>query len=252
MKQKRPRKTQEPAPFSREWIIETVVSFGLALTVVLMFKSSVFEAFKIPSGSMIPTLLVGDHILVNKFAYGFKLPFFGDWFGQPIYPFGSDYPKHGDVVVFKYPRDESIYFIKRVIGLPGETVEMRNKVLFINQKMVTRDPIAEASVEKIVKKLDNAKYDPYSLELFEEHLDTVNHQMMIDKASYQSENFGPITVPEGYFFVMGDNRDYSSDSRVWGFVPRKNLRGKAIAVFWSLTLSENFTFRPDRIGTLIH
>ncbi len=254
MSQTTPPEKVEPGLSRTKWVIENVISFGLAFLVVFMFRSSVFEAFKIPSGSMIPTLLVGDHIFVNKFAYGLKIPFSDDLTDHPIFLLHRDPPKHGDVIVFRYPRDESIYYIKRVIGVPGDTVELRNKILFINQKMIARDLIQDASVEKTFKSLDDGKYNLANLELYLEHLDGTDHRTMLDKSNYMGENFGPIQVPEDHFFVMGDNRDFSNDSRYWGFVPRKNIKGKAVVVWWSLWFNfaeSQFTFRPSRIGTLI-
>src|SRR3954462_3835716 len=116
----------------KQWIIENLTSLGLALLIVFMIRSSVVEAFKIPSGSMIPTLLIGDHIFVNKFAYGFKIPFSDLVTDHPIYVVKRDPPKRGDIIVFIYPKDESFYYIKRVIGVPGDKIEVKNKHILIN------------------------------------------------------------------------------------------------------------------------
>src|SRR5437868_7142971 len=134
--------SSEPAIRSKnkkKWLIENLTSLGLALLIVFMIRSSVVEAFKIPSGSMIPTLLIGDHIFVNKFAYGFKIPFSDLVSDRPYYVVERAPPKHGDIIVFKYPKDESFYYIKRVIGVAGDTIEIKNKVLFINGKPIPRD-----------------------------------------------------------------------------------------------------------------
>ena len=139
------------------WLLENFLSLGLALLLVFMIRSSIVEAFKIPSGSMIPTLLIGDHIFVNKFAYGFKLPFSDLVTDHPVYLVNREPPKHGDIIVFMYPKDESFYYIKRVIGVPGDTVEIRNKVLYLNQKIIQREPVAPAVAEKIFKSLDDPK-----------------------------------------------------------------------------------------------
>jgi signal peptidase I len=254
MSQSKPRQKKQTTQSNTQWIIENVISFGLAFLVVFMFRSSILEAFKIPSGSMIPTLLVGDHIFVNKFAYGLKIPFSDDLTNHPIFLLKRDQPKHGDIVVFKYPEDERIYYIKRVVGIPGDTIEVRNKILFINQKMISRDLIQDSSVEETLHAIDDGKYRLPNLELYQEHLDGVDHRIMIDKTSYHAENFGPMDIPEDHFFVMGDNRDFSNDSRFWGFVPRDNIKGKAVVIWWSLWVNfseSQFYFRPSRIGTLL-
>jgi len=235
-------------------MIENGVSLGLALLIVFMIRSSVIEAFKIPSGSMIPTLLIGDHIFVNKFAYGFKVPFSDLLTDHPIYFIKREPPKRGDIVVFKYPKDESFYYIKRVVGIPGDVVEVRNKVLYINQKMISRDLVPVSDSEKVFKALDDPRYASSNLDLYQEHLDAANHLMMIDKSNFMGDAYGPIAVPPESLFVMGDNRDFSNDSRFWGFVPFKNVKGKAIVIWLSLWASftdSQFTFRPDRIGTLL-
>ena len=239
----------------KAWLIENVISLGLALLIVFMVRSSVFEAFKIPSGSMIPTLLVGDHIFVNKFAYGFKIPFSDLVTDHPIYVVKRDNPKRGDVIVFIYPRDESLYYIKRVIGVPEDTVEMRDKVLYINHKRVNQDLLPVPKTEAVFKEIGDIESSASNINLYTEHLDTADHFIRIDKYNTRSENFGPITVPPESLFVMGDNRDFSGDSRYWGFVPMKNVKGRAEVVWLSLwmSLSEGqFTFKPGRTGTAIH
>ena len=180
----------------------------IAVILALFIRTFVVQAFKIPSGSMKPTLLVGDHILVNKFIYGIKLPFAD----RTLVELGK--PKRGDVIVFKFPHDPKKDYIKRVIGLPGDKVQLTNKRLFINGTPV-EDP--------------HASYLPYG--------------------NYRS--FGPVTVPADRLFVMGDNRDESSDSRVWGFVPFSNLKGKAFLIYWSWN-REEFGVRWSRLGDLVH
>jgi signal peptidase I len=239
----------------KEWIIENVISLGLALLFVFMIRSSVIEAFKIPSGSMLLTLHIGDHIFVNKFAYGFKIPFSDLVTDHPIYFIKRDDPKRGDIVVFMYPKDESIYYIKRVIGTPGDRVEVRNKVLYINQTMVPRESVTGPVADQLFKSMDDPKYTTANMELYNEHLDQTNHMIMLDKNNSMEESYGPITVPKDSLFVMGDNRDFSNDSRFWGFVPMKNVKGKAVVIWLSLwvSLSENqFSFKPSRIGTILH
>jgi len=240
---------------SKQWIIENVISLGMAFLIVFMIRSCIIEAFKIPSGSMIPTLLVGDHIFVNKFAYGLKIPFSDNLTDHPTYILKRDPPKRGDVIVFVFPKDESLFYIKRVIGVPGDTVEIRNKVLYINQKMISRDPVLGPPADHVFKSLDDPKYSTSNFDLFTEHLDQADHLVMIDKTNFMGETHGPITVPPESLFVMGDNRDFSNDSRFWGFVPMKNVKGKAVVVwmsFWMNFSESQFTFKPERIGTLIH
>ena len=165
---------------------------AIAILLALFIRAFVVQAFKIPSGSMEPTLLVGDHILVNKFLYGVKLPFFQ----TTLIPIST--PERGDIVVFIYPEDKSKDFIKRVIGPPGDRVQMQDKQLLVNGQ-----PFDD-------------KYGYYD-----------------EKAGNPSRSFGPVVVPEDHFFVMGDNRDQSYDSRFWGFVPMDALRGRAFIIYFS-------------------
>lgn len=247
--------SREVIKAKRQWIIENILSFGLAVLIVFMIRSSLIEAFKIPSGSMIPTLLIGDHIFVNKFSYGLKIPFSDLITNHPIYIVKRDPPKRGDIIVFMYPKDESFYFIKRVVGVPGDTIELRNKVLYINQKQVPREVVAGIQAETLFNSLDDPKYTSTNLDLYNEHLDKRDHMILLDKTNFMGETFGPIQVPADNLFVMGDNRDFSNDSRFWGFVPFQNVKGKAIVTWLSLWVSladSQFIFRPERIGKLIY
>jgi signal peptidase I len=239
------------------WLFENFASLFLALALVFMIRSSIVEAFKIPSGSMIPTLLIGDHIFVNKLAYGLKVPF-SDWDifgGKPIYLVERAPPKRGDIVVFLYPKEQSLYYIKRVIGVPGDVVEVRDKVLYVNQKRVDREPVSFDEAQQVFKSLDDPKYTPSNFEVFTEKLDPVNHRVMLDKNSFMVESTAPVTVPAESLFVMGDNRDLSNDSRFWGFVPYKNVKGKAFVIwlsFWPNWADGQFFWHPERIGTVLH
>ena len=241
---------------------EGFFSLFVALLIVFIVRSSLFESFKIPSGSMIPTLAIGDYIFVNKFAYGLKVPFSDALLDAPIQIIKRDPPKRGDVVVFRFPKDESIYFIKRVIGLPGDTIELRDKALYINGKAVDRQPMPESKQKELQEGevLSDPQYTVTSPEYYIERLDRGNgemaeHLMMTDQNSAGSRNFGPVRVPAETFFAMGDNRDVSNDSRYWGFVPMKNVAGRAMAIwfsFWIVNFWERVVyFHPSRMGTAV-
>ena len=218
-----------PAP----WWVEYGASFFPVILIVFFVRSFLVEPFKIPSGSMIPTLLVGDFILVNKFSYGIRLPVLN----RKVIGLGD--PQRGDVMVFRYPADPSLDYIKRVVGLPGDTITYRDKRLSINGELV---PVSEAP-----RYLDPDRR-VYSTRL-DETLGDVTHQILIDEGKpahvpralaypfrENCEYFGNglrCTVPEGHYFVMGDNRDASSDSRVWGFVPDENIVGRAFFVWFN-------------------
>lgn len=241
----------------KKYFIEQAVSLGFALLLVFAIRSSIVEAFKIPSGSMIPTLLIGDHIFVNKFAYGFKVPFSDLLFEDPITIVKRDPPKAGDIIVFKYPGDESLYYIKRVVGVPGDTVEVKNKVLFINGKEVSRKKADNTDLTKTFEYLkESPQYRESAIEVFREKLGSTNHLMMTDRQQLFTEHFGPKVVPPESFFVMGDNRDYSNDSRFWGFVPMRNIKGRAMVIWLSVWLSFSDStlnsWKPHRIGTVLN
>jgi signal peptidase I len=188
----------------------------IAIVLALFIRTFVVQAFKIPSGSMKPTLLVGDHILVNKFIYGVKLPFFD----ITLVPVSE--PKRGDVVVFKFPEDPKKDFIKLVIGTPGDVIEIRNKKIYLNHKPMEEDTYG-------------TYLDPH----------------VIPGSARPRDNLGPLTVPPRALFVMGDNRDQSYDSRFWGFVDFSMLKGKAFIIYWSWN-TENSGVRWRRLGALIH
>ncbi len=178
--------------------------------IALIVTTFIVQAFKIPSGSMLETLQIGDHLLVNKFIYGLKRPFSDEYLFR-----GAD-PEVGDIIVFRYPEDPSLDYIKRIVGTPGDVLEMRDKVLYRNGKAVDEPYVRFSQPRLIIPSRDH---------------------------------WGPITVPEDKYFVLGDNRDDSLDSRFWGFVDRQAIRGKALVIYWSSQGLSNIRF--DRIGRLV-
>jgi signal peptidase I len=193
--------------FRKSTVREYFESIVITAIIALFATTFVIQAFKIPTGSMESNLLIGDHLLVNKFAYGLAsgLPY-------KILPYKE--PKRGDVIVFKYPNSPEVAYVKRLMGLPGDRIEMKGRTLYINGKAL------------------------------EEH-----YTQYIDPASV-NEHYGPYDVPPGHYFAMGDNRDNSQDSRFWGFVPRDYILGKALVIYWSFeTPRDEYlqTSMPDRI-----
>lgn len=216
-------------------IVEYSRSFFPVILIVLILRSFLFEPFKIPSGSMMPTLLVGDFILVNKYAYGVRLP----TLETEILDLGK--PERGDVAVFRYPKDQSLDYIKRVIGIPGDEISYRNRVLSINGVPVKKVPLGDYRGE------DADMMKPPILM----HEETVSeHTFRTLEQPYQLSLQGRARVPDGHYFVMGDNRDNSNDSRVWGFVPVENLVGRADMI-WMSWDSDNSRVRFERIGQSI-
>ena len=200
---------------------EYIEAFVIAILLAIFIRTFIIQAFKIPSGSMLPTLQIGDHLLVSKFIYGVKVPVSG----TTLIPIKS--PERNDVIVFKYPRDPSVDYIKRVIGLPGETLKIINKQVYINDVPI-EDPHAHFASSVIIK-------------------------------GNPRDNLSPITIPKGKVFVMGDNRDNSHDSRFWGFVDQKDILGKAFIIYWSwnietplLSLDRLTSVRWGRLADIIH
>lgn len=187
---------------------------AIAIILALFIRTFVVQAFKIPSGSMKPTLLIGDHLLVNKFIYGIKVPFIDRFIIQ------FKKPNRGDIVVFKWPKDESKDFIKRIIGVEGDTVELKRDLLYVNGERIRQEYVEKYSDSEI------SKADKY-----EEFIGEGKHHILDQYVRH--ENFGPITVPKNSIFVMGDNRDNSQDSRYWGFVSLNKIKGKALIIYWS-------------------
>jgi len=204
---------EESAP-QRSHLREHIEAILVAILIALFIRTFVVQAFKIPSGSMKQTLLIGDHILVSKFIYGVKIPYWN----KTIIALKT--PQRDDIIVFKYPVDPNKDFIKRVVGVGGDVVESRDKQLYVNHKRVNHD--------------------------FGVHSDP----RILSGANKPRDNFGPLTVPENSLFVMGDNRDESFDSRFWGFVDLKAVNGKAFIVYWSWD-KQNFGVRWKRLGQIL-
>ncbi len=213
------RAVQQKVQRAREPIlIEYSRSLFPVLLIVLLFRSFLFEPFKIPSGSMIPTLLIGDFILVNKFAYGLRLPVLNSKFME------VGEPKRGDVVVFRYPVDPGINFIKRLVGMPGDTIVYRDKKLFINGEaveLISQGVFSSSAIKCTAPSPDAERYS--------EQLGEVAHDILLHHGSGSRD--GRWVVPEGHYFMMGDNRDRSNDGREWGFVPEANLMGRAVGIW---------------------
>ncbi|HHJ14964.1 MAG TPA: signal peptidase I [Gammaproteobacteria bacterium] len=217
-------------------LVEYARSFFPVILAVLLLRSFLVEPFRIPSGSMMPTLLAGDFILVNKYAYGIRLPVLN----RKIIEVGD--PQRGDVVVFRFPKDPGVDYIKRVVGLPGDHIVYRDKTLFINGEQVAQIPAGTYIGKGTGLSMSGAQ-------VRREKLGKVEHDILIVPRAPAMDT--DVVVPEGHYFVMGDNRDNSNDSRYWGFVPDRNLVGKAFMI-WMNWDSANHGVTWDRIGDRIH
>jgi signal peptidase I len=232
----------------KRWAIENLISIATAVIIVFFLKTAVIEAFRIPSGSMIPTLFVGDHLFVSKFAYRWVVPY-TELLGDPVVLAERDLPKRGDILVFIYPKDPTLHYIKRLIALPGDTVEMKEKQLYVNGKILARTEVPSEIADPLIDRLDDARLSRESMKLLYEEQDGRKYFVFYSKSLLGSgEGFAPMKVPEDSFFVMGDNRDYSNDSRFWGFVPKKNIRGRAEFIWGSFRFDPDFAVYPERTG----
>lgn len=231
------RAGQSHKPAKLPIIIDYARSFFPVLLIVFLLRSFLFEPFRIPSGSLEPTLLIGDFILVNKFDYGVRLPVVHKklW--------GKGVPERGDIIVFRWPPNPSVDFIKRVIGIPGDRISYIDKVLYVNDKKVE-----QTDLDKAIMTTESGMQSQALLK--SEDLLGVKHNIYVD-SDKGSRNFKDITVPAGMYFVMGDNRDDSADSRYWGFVPDTNIVGKAVLVWMSWDAGK-YMPRWDRLGKMIH
>lgn len=226
------------------YLVDTSQQIFPVIAFVLVLRSFIYEPFQIPSGSMMPTLLVGDFILVEKFSYGIKDPVFR----SKLVETGA--PERGDVVVFKYPEDTSVDYIKRVIGMPGDTVVYQNKQVYIKPKCddATKNCGKLKAVPLTFKERGEFVQDMAKLMRYTEDLDGKQHDILrhpmreISPANFYTQpgtRSNEWIVPEGQYFVLGDNRDNSRDSRFWGFVPDENLVGKAVAIWISFEFERN-------------
>ena len=232
----------------KEW----VKSLGLAFVLFLIIRTFLVQAFKIPTGSMESTLLVGDFLLVNKLAYGAttprKLPFLSVELPNFRLP-GYDSPERSDIVVFEFPLDHSLDYVKRCVATGGDTVEMRDKILYINN--VYQDEPYVQYLDKNVYRSDNKRWSDSSN--FSWQFNYLSEEAKERfKGNYQPtrDNFGPIVVPEGSYFCLGDNRDHSSDSRYWGFVEGSLIKGRPIILYFSWD-HNHWLPRFSRIGHII-
>lgn len=248
-----------------DWLWDLARTWGPAILVVLLIRSVLFEPFRIPSGSMVPTLAIGDHILVTKYSYGLRWPLTR----VPVSELRA--PERGDVVVFVYPGSDqdpttgqpsighwldvpypgiTIDYVKRVVGLPGDTIQVRENVLYVNGR---------AQAQTLVGPLEfvDDRCDPYPTRQLEEDLEGRAHAILTTtRYGGRMPDFGPVTVPDGQVFAMGDNRDHSADSRVWGFVPLRNIKGRARFVWLSYDqckpgLPLLGELRGDRMGATV-
>lgn len=215
--EKQKEATKDPTKSKVQEYIEAII---IAILIAVVIRTFIIQAYKIPSRSMVPALLVGDHLLVNKFIYGVKIPIIR----TILIPVTN--PKRGDIIVFIYPNDRTKDYIKRVIGVGGDKIEIKNKNIFIN-------------------------HQPYK-DTFGIYSDKTVYPAIVQPR----DNYGPVIVPKGSLFVMGDNRDESADSRYWGFVDLRDVEGKALVIYWSWNSEEQDNLlqkiRWERLGNLLH
>jgi len=230
---------QNLSQYSKSKLRQNVEAIVIALCLALLIRTFIVQPFKIPSGSMIPTLLIGDHLLVNKFIYGTKIPF------MDIRIFPVEDIKRGDVIVFKFPGNDSVnegvHYIKRAIGLPGDEVNIEGRDVYINGEKIKQ--VYEGNYKYFEQGTEVAT-DKYIDTLSENIFDVIYKRSSINTTKGKT-NF-PITIPEGNIFVLGDNRDNSYDSRFWGFVPIESISGKAFLIHWSWNFDNDNIFSKVR------
>jgi len=222
---------------------EYTESIGVAVLIALFLRAFVVEAFKIPSGSMIPTLQVGDHIFVNKFIYGVRVPFTNIKFGMEYRK-----PKRGEVIVFIYPKEPDKDFIKRIVAVENDVIEVRDNQVFVNGVGVPRSHVdGDCKYEDFVE--EQQRWEERRCEAWVENVNDNTYTTVYDKNG-GVHSTRPVTVPKDSVFVMGDNRDNSHDSRFWGFVPFDLIKGKAMIIWWSHGEPEGV--RVNRLFSLVH
>lgn len=241
---------EENLPASKRagrWVWDLLKTWGPALLTVLVIRSVVAEPFRIPSGSMVPTLEIGDYILVNKFSYGVRVPFTH----IKVVPIGQ--PQRGDIIVFEFPEDPSLDYIKRIVGVAGDEIQVKDNVLYVNGER--QEKTFQTRYDFVDDNCANESAKEYL-----ENLDGVAHRILNAPMAIPMSDYGPDVVPPDSVFVMGDNRDNSYDSRRWGPVPMQNIKGRAIVVWLSYDHCAGKGLGPlhlgrlrlDRFGTVLH
>jgi len=232
----------------------------LLIMLVFAFRSTVIEPYRVPTVSMLPTLRIGDFFVLNKLKYGIKVPFSENG-EKPIYLWKYASPKRGEVIVFKYPLDPATPYIKRIVGVPGDKLELIDKELYVNGKKETLGAINKEASEKIISEL-NKRMQSQELSLTKVQSGESTHIILKSNKQIKASNFRELIVPEGKYFVMGDNRDFSADSRFWGYVPEEHILGTATLVWLNIKIpvrligekddADSFEVDFSRIGTWIH
>lgn len=219
---------------SREFWKDGWGGLGLAILAALTIRWALFESYVIPSGSMLPTLLIHDHIFVNKLAYGIRFPFSETWMAK------WNQPKRGEILVFKNPENMDMFLIKRIVGMPGDKISFDHGVLYLNDQALSLAPdpqfkdfvaIRDSDFKQDKEGYDSLKYYDHFREPLPIVGSEVNKHSVLLRQGIYDDSFGPVTVPEGHYFMMGDNRHNSRDSRYWGFMPQDNILGRA-AIVW--------------------
>ncbi len=221
-------------------LVEYARAFFPVLLLVLLIRSFLVQPYRVPTSSMVPTILPGDFIAVKQYEYGLRLPVLN----KKIISIHE--PRHGDVVLFRFPPNPSLTYVKRIVGVPGDHVEYRNKILYINGKEMQQKLLEETHYID-----ENGIY--FVVNRLEENLDGVKHQIFVQPSGGETQDYDVI-VPPNHYFAMGDNRDNSGDSRIWGFVPEENLIGQAFWAFmsWNVIVDWPDKIRWERIGLSIH